>query len=500
MTWSATGAGVKPGSGHLDGVKTVGISGKFGYDPDTLSCGTNDCHNNGQGAAPLVSGYQWGTPLGGCQHCHDDQPSSFAHNAHWDADENTVGASRLTCDRCHSQATGPSYHMDRQVTLLPAMNYGRDGTTSEQLTSVGGDNDFGRCSTTSCHQDGKGTIAPTPLWTETAAATVGNTCALCHAAKPTTGSHNPHVVTGATAYGQTGNQSTQTTYDFMCGECHGNSLAKHVDEEFSLGAVGWQGVDKTCNASDCHSNGAATPVHKPSPVWGVGFSGDPCAACHGNSPDNEVHHEHEVGFHYKAVYSGFKDFLPVRDSDPRPAGLTGDISQLRGHGGRLLSDGTPSATTITCNVCHFDTVKDAHNAHNATCKGCHTAHANPTEEQKRVGNAALTIYDKRKHVNGERDIRFFDQKVRSKAQLRDNLTNVPELGNNWVRKNGYKAPDGSSYDEQPDVLYNMATWNSEDKTCLVSCHLWEAGRVDKVPAKWDGGAIMCIDCHSRLPK
>jgi hypothetical protein len=46
----------------------------------------------------------------------------------------------------------------------------------------------------------------------------------------------------------------------------------------------------------------------------------------------------------------------------------------------------------------------------------------------------------------------------------------------------------------------MGAWNSADQTCQISCHLWEAGRVDKVPSQWHSGSVMCIDCHTRLPK
>jgi hypothetical protein len=97
-------------------------------------------------------------------------------------------------------------------------------------------------------------------------------------------------------------------------------------------------------------------------------------------------------------------------------------------------------------------------------------------------------------------VRFIAEKIRSKAQIRDNLSAVPELGNNWVRVNGYKAANGSSYDETTSTLDAMTNFNSTNKTCTTACHLWEAGRVDKVPVNWTGGEIMCIDCHTRLPK
>jgi hypothetical protein len=122
----------------------------------------------------------------------------------------------------------------------------------------------------------------------------------------------------------------------------------------------------------------------------------------------------------------------------------------------------------------------------------------------------MVVADKRYHVNGVADVAFVPENIRSKAQVRDDLLEVPELSDNWSRIGGYKVNDGSSYDEQPDTLANIAAayggWNSTDKTCMISCHLWEIGRVDKYPVDWIDNSIhgpqpiMCIDCHTRLPK
>ncbi|MHB1398369.1 MAG: CxxxxCH/CxxCH domain c-type cytochrome [Trichloromonadaceae bacterium] len=507
MTWSSTTAGTKPPVGHLDGVKVVGITGDFTYNADTLSCGTNSCHNDGKGGPPKVA-HAWGTEIDGCTNCHHWLPNTQGHPVHFDFDNNTVGTRLQNCTPCH-QFSSPS-HLNRSVDFIAGMNYDGD-------VDVRPDSGIGKCSTTICHNNGLGTPVVTPLWTETAVGVGKTTCTLCHAGVPNTGSHAKHVVLGQvpTAYDGAGLQSTTATdYSYRCDACHTTALADHVNNAVNLkGSVDYEsdtytlaqlqavgaGNNGKCSSASCHSTGATPVVYTPTPIWGQSFTGDPCAGCHGNSPNNVVHHEHEVGFHYKAVYSGTTGFLPVTDADPIPAGLTGARAQLRGHGGRLL-DGTPSSTTLTCNVCHFDTVKVSHNSTSATCASCHTTPLNPTPEQKAVGNAAMTIADKTKHLNGQRDVKFFDQKVRSKAQLRDDLKDVPELANNWKRVGGYKAATGLSYDELPKILSEMATWNSADKTCTVACHLWEANRVDKVPVKWDGGPIMCIDCHTRLPR
>ena len=213
-----------------------------------------------------------------------------------------------------------------------------------------------------------------------------------------------------------------------------------------------------------------------------------------------------MGFHSEHVYSGKKDFLPVTDTDPLPANLvTGPNGrdQLRGHGGLLDSDGTATSTIFTCYVCHNSTVNTKPNDQATLCKTCHDGSVAPF-----MGD--MVIADKSFHVNGVNDVVFVSEKIRSKAQVRDELMDVPELSENWVRVNGYKVNDGSSYDEQPQTLDAMATmhggWDAPSKTCMISCHLWEAGRVDKYPAHWINNSIhgpqpiMCIDCHTRLPK
>jgi hypothetical protein len=92
-------------------------------------------------------------------------------------------------------------------------------------------------------------------------------------------------------------------------------------------------------------------------------------------------------------------------------------------------------------------------------------------------------------------------------------TDIEELNQSWIRTNGYKADDGSSYDESPDTLYNTAVFDNglgsiggsaANPTCLVSCHLINQtiadNSLDKEPVGWADEGRMCIDCHTRLPK
>ncbi len=92
-------------------------------------------------------------------------------------------------------------------------------------------------------------------------------------------------------------------------------------------------------------------------------------------------------------------------------------------------------------------------------------------------------------------------------------TEILELQQSWVRINGYKAADGSSYDESPDTLLSTGLFDNgtgeiggdvANPICLVSCHLTNKfisdNNLDKEPVGWFDGGRMCIDCHTRLPR
>lgn len=488
------------------------------------SCSNIDCHNNKETGTGT---WGWATDTGTstCSMCHTDVTTSGTHLKHLDAAD-TFGVT-ITCDNCHAGA-------DFDGNIKPTDDHlnGEWNFTGITAYTVSYPTHNGSCGTNDCHEDGQGGAPAddTYTWGQEL-----DDCTICHAAVPSGGSHDAHVDTAETSYGGgtdwAGNKSTSDSYDFGCGNCHGSTLANHLDNDTDVAGVGYS--SGTCTASYCHSNGQATPVYTDSPAWGGSFTGDKCAGCHLNSPDTNAHQEHEVGFHYNAIYSGLSDFLPVSDTDAYNVNLDdgdGDYTnndptasgfdQLRGHGGNLLSDGTATSTTITCNVCHNSTVTSSANARNTTCATCHDY----TLDDAANGDAALTIADKSIHVDGTRDVLFFNEKLRSKAQVRDGLiynsatptsdwTDIEELSQSWVRYNGYKANDGSSYDESPDTLYNTGIFDNgsgsnggtaDNPTCLVSCHLTNQtisdDNLDKEPAGWADGGQMCSDCHTLLPQ
>ena len=524
--------GTKPSSGHLNGTFSVVKDSSFPHFTYTGNwatggsfgtCGTNDCHNNGQDGTPYnanTGGYNWGGDVGfGCLICHMwIGITSNGHAAH----SSTIITGSISCSKCHNGSGMDALHINRIVNLQPGMNYNSATYNSTQLTTVGATNNLGKCNTTTCHQDGNGTISPTPLWNVPAS----ETCSLCHAGVPSTGSHPTHVRSDQipTMYNGAGiADATTTEYSFLCSNCHGNSLSTHMNSTVNVLNVGYNNPSAgRCGITLCHSDGAITPVYNSSPAWGgtwasVGHS-DVCAGCHGNSPTTNAHQSHEVGFHFDAVYSGTSGFLPILDADAVPPGMTyANKDEIRGHGGRLDDNVTSTSTVIGCYVCHNATVTVWYNDKNSTCGTCHDG----TDTALQGG---MVVSDKTKHVNGVRDVQFFKQKIRSKAQVRDELlynsatptsfwTDIEELNQSWIRTNGYKADDGSSYDESPDTLYNTGVFDNgsgsiggsaANPTCLVSCHLINQtiadNSLDKEPVGWADEGRMCIDCHTRLPK
>ncbi len=489
------------------------------YNFTNASCSNLACHD--QKTTP-TGAYNWNSdwttaPPPDCTMCHAANGGTLRHDKH-------VGGSSFACTECHLVTDNINFdtgtvgvdHVNGDVELYwdNAGSYEKVNGDSNVIYSgdagykAYGSGVWGTCDSVACHGN-----FITPAWDQS-----GTGCGACHTATKTSGAHEYHMQLDELTdnYDDTGNTSDQNNYDFGCGDCHSGDT--HVNGSTTVTTHGFNNTTKTCNNASCHGfmeHDGVTYKTVTTPAWnGPGFVGDRCAGCHGNSPVSAGHEEHQIGFHYDAVYSGFKDFMPVLNSDPKPIGLVngailGPIDDpydtLRGHGG-LLTNGEPTSTTMSCYVCHNDTVTARYNDLDPVCGACHNSTDAPLM-------GTLTIADKSKHINGVRDVVFMREKVRSKAQVRDDIFDVSELSSNWSRMNNYKLPDGSSFDESPDTLFNMSAtyggYNAATMTCMVSCHLWEEGRVDKYPVHWYENSrhnpdlskhLMCIDCHTRLPK
>ena len=512
-------------------------------DPGTAagSCANVYCHSTGQGAngtwPPAYQSPTWGTAASGkCGTCHGvdgNQHSSqatanvIASGSHTKHLSSTFGLSsaETRCAICHSTSAGltqgggcqsavchtnmASKHANYEVNVgMPAL-FGASASYSG--TSKPGDG-YGTCSNVSCHNS-----TTTPAWgTATPLSCLG-----CHtlANLLASGSHAKHISASAmpTMYNYTANRSTIAEYDFGCSSCHPLDIAGHINGNINVtlknneagvgslrtknsatavgigvansGITGTTKVSVICNASYCHSNGNASAlVYATTPNWyGGTFSGDRCANCHGNAPNSTIagskaHYNnrflgytstaggHQIGIHAMKIYSS-------------PGGLA-----RAGTAGSSSHGNAATATTISCNICHYATVTTARNDSNPVCVTCHFS-GNTVGAQS--GNTAA-IANKSKHVNGTADIAFKPVNILSKAQMRGASFNMSLYSSAWKRNVGYKA--NGAYDSAKGALDTSSMWNSTTKTCSnVACHNGQS-------VKWsdNDGATSCVSCHTSL--
>ena len=128
------------------------------------------------------------------------------------------------------------------------------------------------------------------------------------------------------------------------------------------------------------------------------------------------------------------------------------------------------------------TVTESANDLNSICAACHgTAPKGPMS----IAATAMT------HINGTPDISFESSVINSKAQIRNDITTVAELNNNWSRTDGYKQ-SATSKDASKAAL-NTAAYDAGTKTCSsVACH-------NGISAQWGAMNITCNSCHTSLP-
>jgi predicted CxxxxCH...CXXCH cytochrome family protein len=343
----------------------------------------------------------------------------------------------------------------------------------------------------------------------------GDICTDCHATLSAT--HDKHTDRAGFLAGKSitfGNYGQAWFYNvsyvsgapkFGCGYCHPNTEATHMNGVRNLNidptdadAVGTvkakngypsytqtSGTSVTCSSVYCHSTGyddGTGYVYQTSPDWYGGlFAGDKCSNCHGNSPNNGKpgslsHYNpdamgmgvvggHFVGIHYNNVY------------DKTNGGLIKDANnQQNAHGTATTS------TTINCQTCHNSTVTASANDLNQICATCHTA---APQGSMAIAATATT------HINGTPDVAFEASVINSKAQIRDDITSVAELNNNWTRTDGYKQ-SATSKDASIAAL-NTAAYDSGTKTCsTVACHNGNS-------AQWGASNVTCNSCHTSLP-
>ncbi len=447
------------------------------------TCTAAYCHSSGQSldgssATPVYQTVTWGGTAA-CGTCHKTKAGDAlgpidtgSHTKHMAS----VGTGVNGCGDCHAGAANDasSYnsvlHINRSIDVVAVLNYTLGGAPG---------NGYGQCSTAACHSNGKGSYS---------SATWGNTspgCTFCH---PTlSGRHSSHVIfTNSSQYGNTSaNYSGSTSnYDFGCGNCH-PTTANHMNGtvELSLNpadggtlkaknsgpSVSGSGNTTQCNGVYCHSNGQATPSFVQTPQWGGSFAdaNNTCGQCHGNYPVNGAHALHAVGIHFEDVYNGSSGKIAA----------TGGAGSGAAHGDPAVS------TTISCNVCHAATLSKSRNKFGSACNSCHNGDAASTAIVS--GDLIKTI-----HVDGTRNVSFAAIQVKSRSQLRDDITTIAALNTYWQRMNNYKA-GATSYDQSKGTLAATAGYAGGSCSAVV-CH-------NGFLVSWTA-TISCDGCHSELPQ
>ncbi len=480
-TWTdgANGTQSAPSTGHMNGIMAISGSRTFSYNSGTGSCDTNECHNNGNMGAPVFSGYDWDagkTNVSACDTCHGLPMTSNDHATHSKANATGNGTKQFVqnaigCSDCHDYSV--ANHLNGAISFKVGMNYSGN-------TAINDGGAFGSCDTTTCHNDGSVAVV-TPTWDN--ASSTADDCTICHAAVPATGSHSKHVKNTyvPSDYTNTTAATTATDYIFACSDCHGSTIGNHIDTTKDLdGGLGWSA--STCTTSYCHSDGNGS--YTPSPNWNAGtFPADKCAGCHGNSPTSNAHQSHQVGIHFDTLYAGTSGLLATGNTEPSA------------HGARWGDGTTGTSTVISCHICHFDTINVWYNDQNPTCSAvsCHDS------APRLKGDASVT--DKRKHVDGNKDVAFQAIKVASKAQLRNDITTVPEVDANWerIKPDGVWAAivglfykENDSFDRAKNALDTATMFNGGTTTCSnIACH-------NGFDVTWAVPTGDCSSCHTTV--
>lgn len=456
------------------------------------SCSTVYCHSDVQGTGGSGSGAPtayvtptWGGTSTDCGSCHKNMDSDGGATGSHIMHAQTKAIACATCHNGYTESTvTTATHVNRSINL--SFSGLATGASYSKGTTFNAGVGYGNCSA-ACHGDGKGN------WTTvTWGSTLSADCTGCHAFAPATGAHAAHVQSAALltkAYGNSEVVSDSGNYAFGCGNCHPTNISNHGNGtlEVSLdpadggslkaknsgsASVTGSGTTIVCNLTYCHSDGSKTGaaiVTGASPQWGGSFSGDKCANCHGNSPSSAAHSKHVVGIHYYNIYTG-------------TVGLaTAGNWTSSSHGSAEAS------TTINCNVCHSGTVTSSANAQSTACSSCHSDTNTPL-----TGNESAAVADKALHVNGAADVTFASVTISSKAQIRDNITTVSELNNNWLRNADSYKTGLTPYDTSSDTLDATSVWDGNGKTCSnIACH-------NGNQATWNSSPISCGSCHTSL--
>lgn len=219
------------------------------------SCSTKKCHNPSPSASYSAN---WTTGSNSCTLCHGyigaTAGLTTGHDAHMTA--NTNFGRNITCTDCHSNNTGNYGHF--MVGGVPRGYVDFSGTVFFRYTTadriIPGTRNTGYCTTSVCHNDGRGTAYPAVSskihWGTTLTNTDPNVaCNICHKFQINTKRHFDHFSTTTTAkYGPRLQFTTQN-----CNQCHSlHTSTTHINAQVNFRDGGATlSTTKACN--NCHT-------------------------------------------------------------------------------------------------------------------------------------------------------------------------------------------------------------------------------------------------------
>jgi predicted CXXCH cytochrome family protein len=369
---------------------------------DTLvgTCGTNACHNDGTGAAP-VSAYTWSSAVGGansCTECHSATTASLSTGSHASHFDGSFGPGIAQCGLCHTAATVAA-HLNGTASMVTAWS-------SSAPTSLDGS---AICN--NCHGIvGYDTETIKAEWSDAAANTYapasGNpdvTCESCHGGGDQAAWQNADG-TGARApsktgsYTSTGHGLASGTYspsgnpaaDAQCVDCHAAATAAaHV----GTGTIDRLQVTGNGLCAGCHDGagggsgttqvsthgnrsttmGSATPSYE---AQRASFELN-CVECHDVHGTANSYMIGTVNADGPLVATRYYNGLP----DTTTLLYSGTVSFTDpsvGAGAGGFASTASGATDRICNTCHTGTggtyQHDAATTGHGTsaCTGCHT--------------------------------------------------------------------------------------------------------------------------------
>jgi predicted CxxxxCH...CXXCH cytochrome family protein len=405
------------------------------------SC-TNYCHSN---AAPLggsdnrvAASPTWTSPSNmTCQSCH--QTATFGGTGLSTRHSKHLATYGYTCGECHEGTVVKGAAANTITTPAKHVNGTHEVQFSTTALSAGIDQSTGSytstptytCASTYCHSGG---VSTTPgAFSATASAAIAwngastTTCQTCHgftaAAAPTMGvatgslfagsaAHMNHVANNAAAGGVLG------TNNYLCGDCHQNTVAAGTDSPITTAANHVNGVKDvsiaprgtiattqlyagTCNTTYCHSSGQLAYTYA-SISWNAAAWTNKCTGCHGtlagnttgapdyvnggpNTTTSNSHAAHATSSATCATcHNGFVTTAGTAISGTSHTNGTINVAfdtTVAGTVTYVAGTATPTSATCTSVKCHGTNSTPAVWGSSMDCSGCHMGGTGTTDAE-----------------------------------------------------------------------------------------------------------------------